>query len=64
MKPSKFNIILLDATIDTVDPERAILPALIYTREAHSSGTVIAHMISIGWWAWGIGFVWCSYPRV
>lgn len=40
---------------DTLESERAVLPALIYTREDDEIHT--SRMLSVGWWAWGIGLV-------
>ena len=40
---------------ETLEPKRAVLPALIYTRIDDKVHT--ARMLSLGWWAWGVGLV-------
>jgi hypothetical protein len=37
----------------TYDPERAILPALIYAKRTLGGGQYI-RVIALGWWCWGI----------
>ena len=50
----KVKIIKLSA-IKVGDPERAILPCLVYTKMYSKDFSVCGRMISVGWWAWGIG---------
>lgn len=45
----------------TKDSERAVLPTIIYAskketeRWTNQTTTVTCRVITIGWWAWGIG---------
>lgn len=37
------------------DPERAVLPTIIFARK--KDGIAKAWSIGIGWWAWGFGVI-------
>lgn len=37
------------------DPERAVLPTIIYAKRADGPATV--QILALGWWAWGIGII-------
>lgn len=50
---------MISFTYSPEDPEKAILPALIYTHAKEEDA--IVHLISLGWWHWainiGIGYL-------
>jgi len=37
------------------DPERAVLPTIIYAKR--KAGMATSQVLAIGWWAWGIGII-------
>lgn len=37
------------------DPERAVLPTILYSRQ--NTGMASSTAIAIGWWAWGFGVI-------
>lgn len=38
------------------DPEKAVLPALVYASERE--GRVSVHMLALGWWDWSVSIRW------
>lgn len=53
MKIVNYGLHLSDKTSD--DPERAVLPTIIYAKRHNGIASVT--IIAIGWWAWGIGII-------
>jgi hypothetical protein len=48
-----YKLYTADQTSD--DPERAILPTLMYA--ARRNDIAYSQVLAIGWWAWGIGII-------
>ncbi len=53
MKIVRYKLHLSDSSND--DPERAVLPALIYAKRV--DGDVSSQVLALGWWAWGFGII-------
>lgn len=53
MRIVKYSLHLSDKNAD--DPERAVLPAIIYAKR--NDGIASSQILAIGWWAWGIGII-------
>ena len=53
MKRVSYKLYFGDPKSD--DPERAVLPTIIYARRSNDIAT--SYCLAIGWWAWGIGII-------
>lgn len=53
MKVTNYNFFVGDKTAD--DPERAVLPTIIYAKR--SNGPATSRVLALGWWAWGFGII-------
>lgn len=55
MKLVKYSFYVAGRNNPNPDPERAVLPTIIYASK--DDGIAKASTISVGWWAWGFGII-------